>query len=393
MIRRPVTIALALTASIAIVSCGDKTTPNSVTSVALTTTPAVSTASPLIVGSTAQAKAVVTATAGTATTVTFTSSTPTVATVDAAGLIKAVAPGTTVVKATSTADTSKSAQVTITVVAATSTTPTVTGVTVALNPASVAAGGTSQATATVTGTNSPAQTVTYTSSNTAVATVDAAGKIMAVTPGTTTITAKSTVDATKSGSATLTVTAPGALTSAKINFQPAAATVPAGYTANTGAAYTAASMTGWVTEDSLGGTLVPLDMTANSRDQSANTAAAAEAAQYTQINMQCSTNTSGGSCFAGTQTSGAFEYKVVNGKYNVKVSVGDASGVATSGGLNSSHTINIEGVNAIDSFVPTANNLFATATKQVTVSDGMLTIDAKGGKNTKINYVEIVPAP
>ena len=42
-------------------------------------------------------------------------------------------------------------------------------------------------------------------------------------------------------------------------------------------------------------------------------------------------------------------------------------------------------------FASTYWSRFATATKTVTVSDGRLTIDAKGGSNTKIDYVEITP--
>jgi hypothetical protein len=38
---------------------------------------------------------------------------------------------------------------------------------------------------------------------------------------------------------------------AKINFQPAASATPAGYTADTGAAYDAARGSGWVRQDSL----------------------------------------------------------------------------------------------------------------------------------------------
>ncbi|WP_415784594.1 Ig-like domain-containing protein [Deinococcus saxicola] len=395
MFRRPVTIALALTASIAIVSCGDNTAPSTVTSVALTTMPAVSTTSPLVVGSTAQARAVVTATAGTATTVTYTSSSPTVATVDATGLIRAVAPGTTVIKATSTADTSKSAQVTITVVAATSTTPTVTGVTVALNPASVAVGGTSQATASVTGTNNPAQTVTWTSTNTAVATVSATGVVTALTPGTTDIVAISTVDGTRNGKATLTVTATGGgttLTTAKINFQPATSTTPAGYTANTGAAYNTVSMIGWVTEASVAtATPVPLDMTANTRDRGAINGVT-DPRQYTQINMQCGNQQTGNPCSSGTLTSGAFQYKVINGKYNVTVGVGEAST-----DVNSTMQINLESgtanaVTVLSGFVPSATSRTLIKSAAVTVSDGMLTVDAKGGFNTKINFIDIAPA-
>ncbi|OLV19864.1 hypothetical protein BOO71_0001288 [Deinococcus marmoris] len=393
MFRRPVSIALALTASIAIVSCGDTKTPTAtVTNVAITA-PAGSAAT-LTVGATTKAIASVVGTNTPAQTVNWSSSVPAVATVDATGLIKAVTPGTTVVKATSTVDTSKSAQVTITVNAVTSTTPTVTAVAVTLAPTTVAVGGTSQATASVTGTNSPAQTVTWTSSNTAVATVSAAGVVTSLIPGTADIIGTSTVDNTKKGQATLTVTA--VVTNrptVKINFAPATSPV-VGYDTNSGAAYTAASMTGWITEASAGtATPVPLDMTGNVRPSTPIVLATAEPAQLTQINMQCGTPTTGNPCASGTTVSGAFEYKMADGKYNVTVSVGDASASTNAGNTNSSHTINVEGTNIFSNkTVTSAAPFFKNATPvAVTVTGGVMTIDAKGGMNTKINYIELVP--
>ena len=41
--------------------------------------------------------------------------------------------------------------------------------------------------------------------------------------------------------------------------------------------------------------------------------------------------------------------------------------------------------------VPTSANRFQSATRTVRVCDGRLTIDAIGGTNTKINYVEVAP--
>ncbi|WP_211248916.1 Ig-like domain-containing protein [Deinococcus frigens] len=397
MFRRPAAIALSLTASIAIVSCNSNSTPTPTATVTkVTVTPEVAS---LVIGANVQAKATVTGTNSPSQTVTWASSNPNIATVSSTGLITAVAPGNAVVSANATVAgfTNQSDSVKVTVTAPTSTTPTVTKVAVTLNPTTVAVGGTSKATATVTGTNNPAQTVTWTSSNMAVATVDAAGNVQALTAGSTDIIAVSTVDGAQTGKATLTVTAVvinPTLTTAKINFQTAAAPTPAGYTPNTGTAYTAASMTGWVTETSAGTAApVPLDLTGNARYRTVdgtNVVAGLDARLYTQIQMQCGTPTTGNTCNApATNTSGAFEYKVVNGKYNVTVSVGDAD----KRNLNSLHTINVENVNAIKDFTPTLATQFKTATVTVTVADGKLTIDAKGGKNTKINYVDIVPAP
>jgi hypothetical protein len=118
------------------------------------------------------------------------------------------------VKATSTADTTKSGTATVTVHDNQGTVPTVNTVTVAPAAADVAKGGTQTFTVTVTGTNTPATTVTWSvtggvagtgiNRDTGVLTV-AAGE----TAATLTVTATSTVDTAKSGTATVTVTGGG----------------------------------------------------------------------------------------------------------------------------------------------------------------------------------------
>ncbi|NJK83609.1 MAG: hypothetical protein HC912_07105 [Saprospiraceae bacterium] len=94
-----------------------------------------------------------------------------------------------------------------------------------------------------------------------------------------------------------------------------------------------------------------------------------------------------------TAPTGYWEMAVPNGQYLVTVSVGEAN--SSSGADAETHRINAEGVNIINNFQPTGldNSLtrFTSGAKVVTVSDGRLTIDyAGGGKNTKINYVEVV---
>jgi hypothetical protein len=274
-------------------------------------------------------------------------------------------------------------------------TPTVTAVTVTAPATTLAVGATTQATATVTGTNTPAQTVNWTTSNADVARVSSTGLITAVSAGTAVITATSTVNTAKSGTVTITVTGGGTgLTTAKINFAPANAPAVAGYTINSGAAYTAASMTGWVTEASVGtATPVPLDMTNNTRNRGPINGVT-DPRQYTQINMQCNNQLTGNPCSGSSELrSGAFQYKVVNGKYNVTVGVGEAST-----DVNSVMQINLESgtanaVTVLSGFVPTATNKVLVKSATVTVADGMLTVDAKGGNNTKINFIDIAPAP
>jgi len=95
--------------------------------------------------------------------------------------------------------------------------------------------------------------------------------------------------------------------------------------------------------------------------------------------------------FNGVKASGYWELKVLNGIYKVTVAAGD--GAVTK--AKEVDCINVEGVKAISDFVPIGKlrspGRFKEATVTVTVTDGMLTIDANGGINTKICYVNITP--
>ncbi|WP_309569698.1 hypothetical protein [Deinococcus sp.] len=290
---------------------------------------------------------------------------------------------------------------------------TVTGVTLAANPTAIAIGSTSNVTANVTGTNSPTNKVTFSVTSgatfvTLASTSNNTASVTGVAAGTATIQACSTLAGytTKCGTTTVTVNAAGGggtLTTAHINFAKTAGDVMVRgvtYAANTGAAYDGTS--GWVTEASLGSALVPLNMTGNGRDRTTtNTTNTTDVTQTTQINMQCNTQTSGNPCSSGTLTSGAFEYAVANGTYSVTVSVGDAAGDPSKSSTfqdnqNSVHVINVEGTNVVPAFTQTGTtngSYFSFKKATVTVTDGMLTVDAIGGKNTKINYIDITPAP
>ncbi|TWR28858.1 hypothetical protein FPZ43_11345 [Mucilaginibacter pallidiroseus] len=95
--------------------------------------------------------------------------------------------------------------------------------------------------------------------------------------------------------------------------------------------------------------------------------------------------------FDGVKASGYWELKVLNGVYKVTVATGDGA-VHKAKELD---CINVEGVKAIYNFKPMGKlrspGRFKEATVTVTVNDGLLTIDAKGGINTKICYVSIAP--
>jgi hypothetical protein len=96
--------------------------------------------------------------------------------------------------------------------------------------------------------------------------------------------------------------------------------------------------------------------------------------------------------FKGTPVEAYWEMAVENGEYQVTVSVGDGAIWYFN---EEYHSINVEGIPAIDRFLPTGQagsmSRFKQATLQVTVTDELLTIDATGGQNTKINYVTIQP--
>ncbi|WP_433293588.1 Ig-like domain-containing protein [Actinoplanes sp. CA-030573] len=159
---------------------------------------------------------------------------------------------------------------------------------------------------------------------------------------------------------------------ASVNFQPASSAVPAGWTADTGAAYTAARGSGWVRQDN-GATL---DLTRNTRDRAR---AGVDPLRNTLIHLQY--GDTGGT--NGVATAGAWQYAVPPGTYTVTVSAGDQAP------YDSTHVVRVEGVTAIDHFKGTTAAEFTSGTVTVPVADGLLTADAIGGTNTKVNYIQI----
>jgi glucose/arabinose dehydrogenase len=182
----------------------------------------------------------------------------------------------------------------------------------------------------------------------------------------------------------LTVKAPsgGTLTNLKVNFQDSLTVTPTGYLRDFGQAFGARTSAnqgtgntyGWLRRDDH----TPVDLTKNGRRRTSQS----DLLLATFIHMQAN-NVPGSSV---TPIEGIWEAAVTNGNYDVTVSVGDNDYI------NSTHTLKVEGVNAISGFVPTSTVKFKTATVTVSVSDGFLTLDAIGGNNTKINYVNIQPS-
>jgi hypothetical protein len=183
-----------------------------------------------------------------------------------------------------------------------------------------------------------------------------------------------------------------AVVTAKIDFAPTGAGA-AGWTLDTGAAYTDAAGSGWVREDSLAGSHVPLDLPLNTRNRGSGTNACATTVGTTQgrtfIHMQAPTTNA-----TNNSTKGAWEYALPNGQYKVEVGYGDAH----LGGDAESHTLNVEGVNLvkndIGSFAASCSaSRMRKATTWATVTDGKLTVDAVGGTNTKLAWVTIDSVP
>ncbi len=83
---------------------------------------------------------------------------------------------------------------------------------------------------------------------------------------------------------------------------------------------------------------------------------------------------------------GAWEAALPPGTYTVSVAVGDKDHV------DSDHWVNIEGKAGIVHFVPTSGQ-YGEITRTVTVNDGRITIDARGGTNTKLISVQIAAVP
>lgn len=170
----------------------------------------------------------------------------------------------------------------------------------------------------------------------------------------------------------------------RINFQPDTSAVPSGYTKDIGDPYSDTRGFGWVRQDSLSTKHQPINIRSNSRDRNQ---AGIDQRLDTLMHMQYPRSIANSKA---VKTPAAWEYALANGTYSVTVSVGDQP--AAGGVYDSRHTLNVEGVNAINRFRGSAKQKYKQATLKVNVTDGKLTVDAIGGTNTKINYINIKSA-
>ncbi|MEE8603134.1 putative Ig domain-containing protein [Euzebya tangerina] len=173
----------------------------------------------------------------------------------------------------------------------------------------------------------------------------------------------------------------------QVNFQSETATVPDGYLRDFGQPYGARTDAdqgtgltyGWIDDE----TFDPLSLVGNGRDRDSND----DQRLDTLMHMDLPPEGQG-----GVLADGSWQIAVVDGSYEVTVSVGDPN----LGGADETHTINVEGITAVDAFgkstAPNGSDArHTTSTVQVEVTDGALTVDQIGGTNTKINYIEITP--
>ncbi len=167
------------------------------------------------------------------------------------------------------------------------------------------------------------------------------------------------------------------ITNANINFGLRSSPAPDGYISDFGQPYSGRRGYGWITQDSVNSSeSTSLDLTTNVRDRNSSS----DDLSDSFVHMQYPPNSE---VPIVIDAPGAWEYALPDGVYRVTARVGDAEYT------DSTHVINAEGVNVIDSFDPTSDNKFRTATRVIEVDDGRLTIDAIGGDNTKLNSLRI----
>lgn len=165
----------------------------------------------------------------------------------------------------------------------------------------------------------------------------------------------------------------------RVNFGVANNITPTGYIQDIGNAYDDSRGFGWITQDSVGSNqATPVSAVANTRDRNTSVLDTLDSLIHLQYPDSLNNPNS-------LSNPVAWEYELANGQYQVTVSVGDASFT------DSNHVINIEGQSVISGFTPSSNQLFQSATKVIEVTDGKLTVDAIGGENSKINFIEVVP--
>ncbi len=166
-----------------------------------------------------------------------------------------------------------------------------------------------------------------------------------------------------------------------VNFG-TSSTAPATFNvADTGAAYTPARGFGWVTEATRNDANPAPSVNNNARNRTTSVLGP----EYNSFNHVQGT--------AADPGARAWIMNVPNGSYQITVAVGDADNI------NSTHRINVNGVNFINNFIPPpgfpngAAERHRTTTITLNVTTGRIVVDAIGGTNTKLNFIRIVGGP
>lgn len=145
-----------------------------------------------------------------------------------------------------------------------------------------------------------------------------------------------------------------------VNFQPAGASVPAGYVADTGSVYANrgnGNTYGW-------------NASASTATRDRNSSASPDQRYDTLVHTQ----------MFGART---WEASVPNGTYNVRIVAGDPSYTDSTIAFNAENVL-------VASGALSSSKHFIDATKTITVSDGKLTIsNAAGSSNNKLCFVQI----
>jgi hypothetical protein len=171
---------------------------------------------------------------------------------------------------------------------------------------------------------------------------------------------------------------PGTL---RINYSNATTPPPTGYLRDHGQAYGNRGNWdyGWVVP----GTSTPLSLVGNGRNRDPDP----DLNTLSETLMHMQYGDTGGS--NGISADGAWEVALTNGSYRVTVQAGDTDNETLSG---THHLIRVEGTTAIDEVATQGAPNDFSATVDVVVSDGRLTVDASGGFNSKIKSLVVEPA-
>ena len=174
-----------------------------------------------------------------------------------------------------------------------------------------------------------------------------------------------------------TASAAAAPTAWHVDFGPKTSAAPHGYMVDYGHGWSSSLGYGWTKA----GTTKALSLTANTAKRSSKLSP--DRRYDTLIQMQAAKG-------HGVTTAGQWQATLANGIYNVTVGVGDAAAIDSVDRVTAQPGSKAQVV-LVGSFKPTRAHHFATVTKKVRVSNGLLVLSPTGGRNTKLDFVVATP--